>query len=147
MSGLVLPSIPSLEVVACGVFLRQQDAARWLLVRATKHGEWGFPKGHQDPGEDLVTTALRETVEETGIALLKIVGQPVVNRYVLPSGRRKTTVYFPAVTATTEVILSDEHDAFRWASHSEIRTLLNHPVLITRFSQTAVSWPAATTAV
>ncbi|MEL7266668.1 MAG: NUDIX domain-containing protein, partial [Planctomycetota bacterium] len=39
----------------------------FLLMRHAKR--WDLPKGHSDPGETLIQTALRETQEETGIAL------------------------------------------------------------------------------
>lgn len=40
-----------------------------LLVLPTKGNQkcWGFPKGHQEQGEPIEETAIRETYEETGI--------------------------------------------------------------------------------
>ena len=37
----------------------------YLLI--SRSGLWDLPKGHQDPGEDIAKTALREVQEETGI--------------------------------------------------------------------------------
>lgn len=37
----------------------------FLLI--SRNGLWDLPKGHQDPGEDISMTALREVQEETGI--------------------------------------------------------------------------------
>lgn len=37
----------------------------FLLIN--RNGLWDLPKGHQDPGEDIAATALREVQEETGI--------------------------------------------------------------------------------
>ena len=37
----------------------------FLLI--SRNGLWDLPKGHQDPGEDIRTTASREVEEETGI--------------------------------------------------------------------------------
>ena len=37
----------------------------YLLI--SRNGLWDLPKGHQDPGEAIETTALREVSEETGI--------------------------------------------------------------------------------
>ncbi len=37
----------------------------FLLI--SRNGLWDLPKGHQDPGEPIETTALREVEEETGI--------------------------------------------------------------------------------
>lgn len=37
----------------------------YLLI--SRNGLWDLPKGHQEPGEDIVVTALREVREETGL--------------------------------------------------------------------------------
>jgi len=37
----------------------------FLLI--SRNGKWDLPKGHQDPGEEIDVTALREVTEETGI--------------------------------------------------------------------------------
>ena len=44
-----------------------------LLLDRPSRGEVRLPKGHVDPGESHETAALRETVEETGLADLRIV--------------------------------------------------------------------------
>ena len=122
------PLTPELTVAA-GLFLRQSQGGRFLLLRGRKTGEWGFPKGHQYPGEDLVATALRETAEETGIGLVAITAPPHLLHYVLPSGRRKVVAYFPAHTAQDDVALSSEHQEHTWASPTEAVRLLAHPTL------------------
>lgn len=40
----------------------------------SRNGLWDLPKGHQDPGEDIDVTALREVQEETGINELELRG-------------------------------------------------------------------------
>ncbi len=42
----------------------------YLLI--SRNGLWDLPKGHQDPGEPIETTALREVQEETGIDELEL---------------------------------------------------------------------------
>jgi len=42
----------------------------FLLI--SRNGMWDLPKGHQDPGEDIEVTALREVREETGIEDLEL---------------------------------------------------------------------------
>ena len=42
----------------------------FLLIR--RNGLWDLPKGHQEPGEDIRVTALREVEEETGISGLEL---------------------------------------------------------------------------
>lgn len=44
----------------------------YLLI--SRNGLWDLPKGHQDPGEPIEETALREVSEETGISKLEIRG-------------------------------------------------------------------------
>jgi len=44
----------------------------YLLIN--RNGLWDLPKGHQDPGEDIEVTALREVREETGIDALELRG-------------------------------------------------------------------------
>ena len=41
----------------------------YLLIR--RNGLWDLPKGHQENGEDITVTALREVEEETGISELE----------------------------------------------------------------------------
>ncbi len=116
------------DLIAAGLILRRatRKGPRWLLLRASKHREWGFPKGHQDPGESLLQTALRECAEECGIAVVAIDGPPIELHYTLPSGRTKRTVYFPALTSTSEVVLSKEHVREAWLSAQEVVKHLPH---------------------
>lgn len=57
------------EVNAAGglVHNRRND---WLLIR--RDGLWDLPKGHQEAGEEISVTALREVEEETGIHELSL---------------------------------------------------------------------------
>jgi 8-oxo-dGTP pyrophosphatase MutT (NUDIX family) len=116
------------EVTAAGLILRRPvpDGQRFLLLRARKHREWGFPKGHQDPGEDLLATALRECREECGIADAAVDADPLELFYHLPDGRLKRVVYWPAITATEAIALSHEHDEGVWCTADDASERLPH---------------------
>ena len=58
-----------LEVNAGGGLVRNRRGDFLLISR---NGLWDLPKGHQDPGEDISITALREVEEETGIMDLQL---------------------------------------------------------------------------
>ena len=58
-----------LEVNAGGGLVSNRRGDYLLISR---NGLWDLPKGHQDPGEDIAVTALREVQEETGIEDLEL---------------------------------------------------------------------------
>lgn len=59
------------ERSAGGVVIDVRDGSAYiaLIARRNRAGrlEWCLPKGHVEPGETLVETAVREVAEETGI--------------------------------------------------------------------------------
>lgn len=58
-----------LEVTAAGGLVTNAKG-EYLLIR--RSGLWDLPKGHQDEGEALEDTALREVEEETGLKGLRL---------------------------------------------------------------------------
>ncbi|PHQ31797.1 bis(5'-nucleosyl)-tetraphosphatase [Rhodopirellula bahusiensis] len=59
------PALP--KVCAAGVLLLTRESSpHFLLMRHPDR--WDLPKGHCDDGEDFLTAAKRELVEETGIS-------------------------------------------------------------------------------
>ena len=58
-----------LEVNAAGGLVTNKKG-EFLLIR--RSGLWDLPKGHQEAGEALEDTALREVEEETGVRGLSL---------------------------------------------------------------------------
>jgi ADP-ribose pyrophosphatase YjhB (NUDIX family) len=57
------------EVNAAGGLVSNKRGDFLLISR---NGMWDLPKGHQEPGENIETTAIREVREETGVDQLKL---------------------------------------------------------------------------
>lgn len=77
-------------------------------------GQWDFPGGWVDTGEDVHKAAIRETKEEAGI---DIVDPELVFAFseVDPKrGNGTWLVYIEHIAGDPVVTLSDEHDAFAW---------------------------------
>ena len=68
----------------------------YLIIKAKNHGYWGVPKGHVEPGETEIETALRETLEETSVKASIRQGFRHEINYVMGNGVNKTVVYFLA---------------------------------------------------
>ena len=114
------------------IFRRSQknQVIEYLLLKAsygTKH--WTPPKGHVDPGENDLQTALRETEEEAGLKKeqLNIFKdfQVELNYEVMGRGKNqgkmipKTVIYYLAELidpVNNQVKLSDEHTEYVWES-------------------------------
>ena len=60
-----MPFEPFASPVCAGVAFRSANTI--LLLKRADTGLWAFPGGHQEPGETLLETAERESVEEIGV--------------------------------------------------------------------------------
>jgi 8-oxo-dGTP pyrophosphatase MutT (NUDIX family) len=87
---------------AGGIAFRDEHGAPAVLVVTSKRdpSHWIFPKGHIEKGETAGETALRETVEESGVSgdLVGPVGTPLEFDWV---GKRYRVQYF-LIRATSE---------------------------------------------
>lgn len=122
-----IPSFLNMPTTAAGlvIFRKHLNVIEYLLLQ-TSYGihHWTPPKGHVDPGErDPMITALRETREESGLTKsdLKIFdnSKHILNYNV--NGKPKIVIYWLAelINPHAQVVLSDEHQDFKWLQLEE----------------------------
>jgi bis(5'-nucleosidyl)-tetraphosphatase len=121
------------------VYYLKQDEPHFLLIRSRRDRSWGFPKGHLIEGEDLLSGAMRELWEETGIRQVTLVPgfTEHVTYRVNRAGkfRQKTVTYFLGRVEMPTVRLSEEHSEHRWAVVEDARKILtfeNLRTMVTR---------------
>ena len=68
-----------------GVICTRRNGKLYYVIVRSFSGEYGFPKGHMEPGETEVETALREIREETGLRPTLFDGFRVEDSYSLPN--------------------------------------------------------------
>lgn len=92
-----------------------------LLTCRSDNGNWSMPGGAHDPGESLSMTAVRETMEETGIEveLTGVTGIYTDPRHVIhytsnDEVRQEFTVVYRASYITGEPTTSSETTIVQW---------------------------------
>jgi 8-oxo-dGTP diphosphatase len=82
----------------------------------------GFAGGDLDFGEEAIKGLIREVKEETGLEI-KDVKPFDVESHIDEKGEFWVTIAYRAKTTSEEVILSFEHDEFRWVTAREFLKL------------------------
>lgn len=125
------PSIttPKNEITAAGAIVTRNGGQEVLLVHRPQYDDWSWPKGKQDPGEHITTTAVREVLEETGLRVR--LGRPLPRQwYGVGEGRSKTVFYWVAYVRGSQDVArfvpNEEIDQVRWVNHEEARDLLTY---------------------
>jgi 8-oxo-dGTP diphosphatase len=101
-------------------------------------GLWEGVSGRVRAGEDPIEAARREVVEETGMRV-RVHSRPITAYAALRRGEPMTVIVFAADHEDGEVVLSEEHDAFRWCQQTELSEL-GVPVQLADAARAA--WPA-----
>ncbi|KAI0990525.1 hypothetical protein GJ496_002364 [Pomphorhynchus laevis] len=90
---------------------------------------WSPPKGHCDPHEQLIETAIRETEEECAInkSDIEILSEFThISKYDV-NGKPKTVCYWLAklINTNKDIVLSNEHVEYRWVTFEDAMKLTN----------------------
>ena len=120
------------------VVVRKAD--RFLVVHERKHGQlWYLPAGRVEPGERLVTAAVRETLEETGVPIV-VDGIVRVQHTPMPGGARVRVIFtaHPADDTPPRTTPNDESLGAAWVTLDELERLpLRGPEIVELFAQVA----------
>ncbi|MEI7030970.1 NUDIX hydrolase [Streptomyces pratensis] len=95
------------------------------LVHRPRYDDWSFPKGKLKRGEDPLTAALREVLEETGHLCAPGARLPTA-RYLV-DGRPKEVAYWAARATGGSFTANDEVDRILWLSPADSRARLTQP--------------------
>ena len=118
-------------VIAASAFVLD-DQGRLLMIRRTDSGLHALPGGRHELGETMTETAVRETVEETGIAiaitgLIGIYSNPAhVVAFSDGEVRQEFSICFRGTPIAGEPRGSDESTEVRWVQHAEMDGLEIH---------------------
>jgi 8-oxo-dGTP pyrophosphatase MutT (NUDIX family) len=98
-----------------------------MLVYRDRYGDWSLPKGKLEPGEAPLCAAVREVLEETGIAAVPQVRLPTVHYLTGTPGESKS-VDFWAMRAVDDAgrDADDEISEARWVAPADAPALLTY---------------------
>lgn len=117
------------KIAAGGVVYREKERGVLILsILQRSHGGWCFPKGHQDKGEELRDTALREVGEETGL-LCEIVSDLPKTSYTFTTAKgnvveKKVHWYLMRPVGTIDPSHAHEIIEMRWVDPKQLTDLL-----------------------
>lgn len=117
---------------AGGVVVNTQG---FIVITSQNGNSWSLPKGHIEKGEDVISAAKREIMEETGLTQLELVkdlGSYTRNRISLSGGddlsEVKTIHMFLFKTNEEKLEPKDPNNPeAKWFNKTEVASYLTHP--------------------
>jgi len=111
-----------IEETSAGVVLfRKENSKILFLLLHYPSGHWDFVKGKMEKGETTHQTAIRETLEETGITDIVFLDnfEEWIEYNFQFQGElvHKRVIFFLAETKTKEVSISHEHLDYTWIDY------------------------------
>jgi len=114
---------------SCGaiVYRKSHGNIEILLIRHINSGHWSFPKGHVEPGETEVETAIREIREETSIDVIVDSTFRETVSYSPKRDTQKVVVYFIAKAKNYDFVpQAEEISEVRWVDIGHAANLLTY---------------------
>ena len=118
---------PTVQAAGCVLWRRSpvDGELEICLIHRPKYDDWSHPKGKLKRGEDPLTGALREVVEETGHTAQPGTELPTL-RYSA-NGRPKQVRYWAAEAGPGTFVPNSEVDRLLWLPPSAARRRLTQP--------------------
>ncbi|WP_461030395.1 NUDIX hydrolase [Streptomyces sparsus] len=95
------------------------------LVHRPRYDDWSFPKGKLDRGETAARAAVREVLEETGMACR--LGARLPSAHYRANGLPKEVSYWTAEALGGVFVPNDEVDRLLWLPPEAAAEHLTHP--------------------
>jgi len=114
------------KIIAAGAVVTRPGAkgTEYLLVHRGYRSDWTFPKGKVDPGEHVLTAAVREVREETGFAIE--LGIPLPTQTYKVEGKLKDSRYWIGNLLAGEFVANDEVDVIAWLTFEDAAKRLTY---------------------
>ena len=114
------------KIIAAGAVVTRQGSkgTEYLLIHRGYREDWTFPKGKVDPGEHVLTAAVREVREETGFAIQ--LGIPLPTQTYKVEGKLKDSHYWLGSLLAGEFLANDEVDEIAWLTFEQAKKKLTY---------------------
>jgi 8-oxo-dGTP pyrophosphatase MutT (NUDIX family) len=117
------------RTLSCGAVIYRKVGGKilFLLLKHTNGNHWSLAKGHTEPGESEIQTAVREIDEETGLRVKFKPGFREAIRYSPSPSIEKTVVFFLAKARGKKLRLQkSEISNGIWVELDDALRLINH---------------------
>lgn len=114
------------RILAAGAVVTRAGSieTEFLLIYRKYRNDWTFPKGKVDPGEHLLTAAVREVREETGMAVK--LGIPLPTQTYEVEGLLKDSHYWVGERLAGEFVPNDEVTEIAWLPLEQAKAKLTY---------------------
>ena len=124
-------------------FIVNKSRDKVLMVHHNIYNSWSWTGGHADGEEDLLSVAIKEGIEETGIKtieqvktdiisldILTVIGHIKRGKYVSPHLHLSVAFLLQADEEEELVIKEDENSGVRWIPMDKVKEYSNEPHMI-----------------